>query len=796
MFRPFGRAWGVAGCVAQLLVLAGCSGGGGGGSGEDPEPPTVTLSASPTTVNQGQTVELTWSSTNATSCTASGGWNGNRPTSGTATSSAVFQTTEFHLSCIGAGGGAQAMVQVSVRPLPQIQISLSPTVVRAGGTSTLVWSADDATTCTASEGWSGDRAVSGSEVVGPVSQNTQYSLECSGDGGVGANYALLEFRQGPNMPPHADAGGDLTAIATTTVQLNGGGSSDDYPGMSFRWTQIGGPAVELNDPESMSPTFVAPLVTEEILLSFELTVTDDEGATGTDTIDVIVQPIPDTVTISGALSFGYVPFGPEGTGLNYFGQHFIMMSAEVLVEAIDVTSQAVLASGRFAGGYTFAVPSQREIAIRVTADMSRQDPQPLPHWQVVVRDLDENGNPIGPIHAYTTPPFDSGAGGTHDVEIPSGWDGAGELVGPRHAAPFAILEAVMDGLMTVRAVDGTVNFPELTIDWAPGNIGGDTFYITDPDGSNPRIVLSAEPDVDTDEYDPQVILHEFGHYIEDVFSRSDSFGGPHGFGDLLDMRVAFSEGFATVFGAIALGDSVYRDSFGVDQGNDSFFDIEHDEQVAEGWYSEASAWEIVWDLFDLAFDEDDDIGFGFPAIWEVLIGPQRDTDALTSMFSFVTAFKQAQPAQAPAIDVLLANEQIEGPMIDIFGSTETNDAGSPDVLPVYTPVQIGQTVQVRSTDEFGTINKLSNDRFLLLSLAAPANVHFTVSAASGRDADILIFRKGMFVGPEKLGPANEDFTLDLEAGDYVLDVYDCGNAGCNEDVPPAPTNITVTVGLD
>ena len=38
--------------------------------------PTVTISANPTSVTSGGSSTLTWSSTNATSCTASGGWSG------------------------------------------------------------------------------------------------------------------------------------------------------------------------------------------------------------------------------------------------------------------------------------------------------------------------------------------------------------------------------------------------------------------------------------------------------------------------------------------------------------------------------------------------------------------------------------------------------------------------------------------------------------------------------------------------------------------------------------------------
>jgi hypothetical protein len=44
-----------------------------------------------------------------------------------------------------------------------------------------------------------------------------------------------------------------------------------------------------------------------------------------------------------------------------------------------------------------------------------------------------------------------------------------------------------------------------------------------------------------------------------------------------------------------------------------------------------------------------------------------------------------------------------------------------------------------------------------------------------------------------MGPADESFTLSLPADDYVLDIYDCGNAGCNPNVAPAPTDLTISV---
>src|SRR5262245_3690065 len=79
------RALGAAGTCA-LVLLASCSGGGSGG---DAAPPTVTLTANPTSLEAGSSAQLTWSSTHATRCTASGGWSGNLATSGAVASEAL-----------------------------------------------------------------------------------------------------------------------------------------------------------------------------------------------------------------------------------------------------------------------------------------------------------------------------------------------------------------------------------------------------------------------------------------------------------------------------------------------------------------------------------------------------------------------------------------------------------------------------------------------------------------------------------------------------------------------------------
>jgi len=81
--------------------------------------PTVTLTSSTSSVTVGGIATLTWSSENATSCTASGGtgWTGSQATSGTLAVS-VAATETLTLTCVGAGGSAAQSVTVTATAAP------------------------------------------------------------------------------------------------------------------------------------------------------------------------------------------------------------------------------------------------------------------------------------------------------------------------------------------------------------------------------------------------------------------------------------------------------------------------------------------------------------------------------------------------------------------------------------------------------------------------------------------------------------------------------------------------------
>ncbi|HEY4446275.1 MAG TPA: hypothetical protein VGN30_18480, partial [Steroidobacteraceae bacterium] len=80
--------------------------------------PTVTLTASPTSVAVGGLTTLSWTTTSATACIASGGaFSGSQATSGS-TSVAVSATTTYTLTCTGPGGSGAQTATVTATAAP------------------------------------------------------------------------------------------------------------------------------------------------------------------------------------------------------------------------------------------------------------------------------------------------------------------------------------------------------------------------------------------------------------------------------------------------------------------------------------------------------------------------------------------------------------------------------------------------------------------------------------------------------------------------------------------------------
>ncbi len=133
------------------------------------------------------------------------------------------------LSACGGGGGGSGSPPPPPPPIPPptVTIAATPRIVRSGATTQVTWTTTDATSCTASNGWTGARSTAGSETVGPFTQNTTLTLTCTGGGGSAAAGTSVTFRPGVNIAPTAVAGPDQTVFSTVQVGLTGSNSFDD-----------------------------------------------------------------------------------------------------------------------------------------------------------------------------------------------------------------------------------------------------------------------------------------------------------------------------------------------------------------------------------------------------------------------------------------------------------------------------------------------------------------------------------------------------------------------------------------
>ena len=133
----------------------------------DPRP-AVTIAVNPASITVGQSATLTWSSTNATACTASGAWSGARAVAGSQTvTGATAGTSTYVLTCSGSGGTAAGSATLTVisgpsdRLLPaQVRIQsdwgagyCADVSVTNGTAATIAWATDVIVDGTISQLW-------------------------------------------------------------------------------------------------------------------------------------------------------------------------------------------------------------------------------------------------------------------------------------------------------------------------------------------------------------------------------------------------------------------------------------------------------------------------------------------------------------------------------------------------------------------------------------------------------------------------------------------------------------------
>ncbi len=89
--------------------------------------PSVDLRANPITINYNSSATLSWTSSNANSCSASGDWSGSKSTSGSESTGNLTSSKRYTITCSGPGGTASDSVTVNVAsPVLSASLSASP----------------------------------------------------------------------------------------------------------------------------------------------------------------------------------------------------------------------------------------------------------------------------------------------------------------------------------------------------------------------------------------------------------------------------------------------------------------------------------------------------------------------------------------------------------------------------------------------------------------------------------------------------------------------------------------------
>jgi hypothetical protein len=515
-------------------------------------------------------------------------------------------------------------------------------------------------------------------------------------------------------------------------------------------------------------------------IDLQLTLTDTSNNTGAAAQIAAVkntQPLITTIQLSGLITFDRIFHNSNGRGLNYASTS-AEPAREVTLRVVDAGNQVLLTTRTDVDGlYQVNVEADLPVRVEVLAELSEADP--TLNWLVRVVDNGAGDS----LYVLRGSFADTGSlDQVRNLHAGSGWNGF-QYAEERAAAPFAILDSVYQINSRLRSEALSLSMPDLEIHWSPNNTDG-SFYQSA--GNSPYIEIAGAADIDTDEYDQHVIVHEWRHYFESMVSRGDTIGGSHSTSSMLEPRTAYSEGTGNAWSGIILDDPIYKDALGDDQDQGFQFSMESSAIVAEGWYIEKSVQEIVYDLVDTEVDGADSISMSVADLvtaWQS--SEYLNQTSLTTIYSLRTALGQISPVSVASIDALMQGEDIQG--TGYFGEGETNGGGLTYSLPVYHQLLTnGAAIEICSDSQAdGEYNRIENRQLVRFSIAIEDSYNILMErdalntnwdALVEVDPDFSVYRQGEEVATGASAPAaSESWTGNLVVGDYVIDAYDWFN---------------------
>lgn len=370
-----------------------------------------------------------------------------------------------------------------------------------------------------------------------------------------------------------------------------------------------------------------------------------------------------------------------------------------------------------------------------------------------------------------------------------------------YGANIYLLQKTNNCSATFSSCSPVTNVPNVFIFWDKGvnpgsyfGAGPVSFYLP---GESELYILGGETgdvdDSDTDHFDDSVILHEYGHFIEDIFAKTDSPGGWHNGDYIIDPRLAWGEGWANFFQAAVLDVPIYRDTSGnTDPGNthSELFneDLETPDNdipaiMGEGNFREFSITRMLWDVIDVANEGHniDEVTAPFSELWTLFTssthGFKKDL-----RFRHVGLFHALQvnlPGRTDWSSVRASEKQTIG----------EDDYANPAAVGSCSPITIEAENISPSDPEVGTAatsNQFaSNDFYRIFHVGGALQILLNHSSSTSPSADLdlylykekyrfgitadMVGRSTTFIPGTTLS-GSENINAFLAAGWYMLNV--------------------------
>lgn len=259
-------------------------------------------------------------------------------------------------------------------------------------------------------------------------------------------------------------------------------------------------------------------------------------------------------------------------------------------------------------------------------------------------------------------------------------------------AAFNILNCIYLANEKIRLASGNSTFsaPRVKVYWRAGF--NPNSYFNKPDSLASFYILSEKElyilggsngdvkNADTDHFDNSVIIHEYAHFLEDTYGKSESPGGSHDGNGLIDPRLAWSEGWANYFQGAVADNSFYIDTIGF--RNDSLegsgssahiaikFDLSQDARTSafdrvkapgEGNFREVSVARSLYKTYSTVFST---TLIGFNKVWNVFTSTSQGFGSSGNYFRSINYFNEFlnldysnwSSSSKTAWDSILANE--------------------------------------------------------------------------------------------------------------------------------------------